>query len=210
MTPRCPHRHLLRPWRHGAWLVTLLLPAVALACTSRPQPLSSLTQRLGSLPADSQITQAWSCKDSTGEQLVVASRVATDAHAPGRGPSLLFQKFTHTAHGWKRHWQARDFPSPRAATIGPASTSEVIHLGDYDGDGVADILIAYTLPGQPVPPDEGKLLIFYKDQKYAIRGAIARSPGDFGSRKMSSNFASLPQPIQARALQLWERVSTPR
>lgn len=208
MTPSRLSR-LLPLWK-GSWLAALLLPVAVLACSSRPQPLASLAERLGELPADSQITQAWSCKDRAGEQLVVAARVATDAHAPRHGPVLLFQKFTHTPHGWKRNWQARDFPRPVATALGPASTGEVILLGDYDGDGVADILIAYTLPGQPMPPDEGKLLVFYKDQKYTIRGAIARSPGDFGSRKMFGNFASLPQPIQARALQLWERLSTPR
>lgn len=177
----------------------------AKACAPKPWPTGSLLDKLD-LPKASQITQAWSCKDRLGEQLVVAAR-STGSPNEGAGTTeLTFSKYRQTATGWKKDWQARDFLNAPPASMAP----ELILLGDYDGDGLADVFLAYALPGPPAQSDEGKLLVFYKDQKYAIRGAVAHSPTDFGSRKTSANFLTLPQTIQERAFRLWDKLNSPR
>lgn len=177
----------------------------AAACTPKPWPSGSLPDKLD-LPKSSQITQAWSCKDRLGEQLVVATHSTS---APGDIAStteLTFAKYRQTPTGWKKDWQARDFLTTAPTAMQP----ELILLGDYDGDGQVDVFLAYALPGQPAQPDEGKLLVFYKDQKYAIRGAVAHTPTDFGSRKTSANFLTLPPAIQERAFRLWDKLNSPR
>lgn len=186
----------------------LAAPSSALACAARPVPLDSLSGKLD-LPKASWLTQAWSCHDAQGEELVIAAHAPAQKNGSGLGEELIFQKYRQTASGWKKDWQARDFLGP-GLTSRANTSSELILIGDFDGDGLADIFIAYTLPGQPVPPDEGKLLVFHKDQKYALRGAIARSRNDFGSRKITARFLTLPQPLQDQALKLWDKLNMPR
>lgn len=192
--------------RHGLVLAlagTTCLAATA--CAPKPWQPGSLPDKLD-LPKSSQITQAWSCKDRQGEQLVVASRSIGSPSEGTRTTELTFSKYRQTAAGWKKDWQARDFLTAPPAAMAP----ELILLGDYDGDGQADVFLAYALPGQSAQPDEGKLLVFYKDQKYAIRGAVAHTLTDFGSRKTSENFLTLPQTIQDRAYRLWDKLNSPR
>jgi hypothetical protein len=176
----------------------------AQACTARTLPTKPLASQLD-LPKESQITQVWSCKDTSGEQLVVAAL----AHASGQthGEELLFLKYTQTSNGWKKNWQARDFLND--ATSASLPPTEHVLLQDVDGDGLAEVFIAYSLPGQAAALDEGKLLVYYKDHKYAIRGAIARTPNDFGSRKIPASFLTLPPAIQNQALKLWDKLTTP-
>ena len=70
--------------------------------------------------------------------------------------------------------------------------------------------MSYALPGQGLNPDDGKLLVFYKDRKYAIRGAVASGPGDFGTRTMDPGFNALPAAVQTFALDLWDAVALPK
>lgn len=172
------------------------------ACTTRALPTASLNETLG-LYTEGRVTQAWACKDASGEHVLMASRQASPD--PQFAMQLSFVKHTRTPSGWKKDWQARDF----LVTPPGASMPEIMLIKDVDGDSLADVFIAYTLPGQDKATDEGKLLVFYKDKKYAIRGAIARTPDDFGSRKISPNFLSLPPVVQAQALQLWDKLSAP-
>jgi len=198
MAPRSP--------RGIAWCMALLMLGTwapgLWACTARALPLASLSETLG-LRTEGHVTQAWACKDASGDHVMMAARLASPD--PQFATQLSFVKHTRTPSGWKKDWQARDF---LAATNTPGAP-EFMLIKDVDGDSLADVFIAYTLPGQDKATDEGKLLVFYKDKKYAIRGVIARTPDDFGSRKVSDNFLALPQPIQAQALQLWDKLSTP-
>ncbi len=198
MAPRSP--------RSIVWCMALLMLGAwspgLLACTARALPLASLNETLG-LRTEGHVTQAWACKDASGDHVLMAARLASPN--PQLATQLSFVKQTRTPSGWKKDWQARDFLAATTNLIAP----ELMLIKDVDGDSLADVFIAYTLPGPDKTTDEGKLLVFYKDKKYAIRGVIARTPDDFGSRKVSDNFLTLPQPIQAQALQLWDKLSTP-
>lgn len=185
-----------------AWLVWHALPG-AHACTARALPAAMLGPQMG-LSTPGEVTQAWSCKDARGDHVLVVSHQATGSKP--QGTELLFTKRTRTAAGWKKDWQARDYLSEPPSS---ASNPEVVLMKDADGDGLADVFIGYALPRPTAASDEGKLLVYYKDRKYAIRGAIARTPSDFGSRKIDPDFSTLPQAIQTQALQLWDKISTP-
>jgi hypothetical protein len=194
-----------RRWLRAFAGTILLLLAVgkASACTAVPLPLASVNDRLN-MPIEGEISQAWACKDNAGEHIVLATR--QNAPEPLQGTQIQFAKFTKSASGWKRDWQARDFLLDAGNRI---SSSEIILLKDVDGDGLAETFIAYSLPGRTGEPDTGKLLVYFKDHKYAIRGAIAHTASDFGSRKMDAGFQALPAQIQSQALQLWDKLSPP-
>lgn len=194
-----------RRWSHAFASAALLIATMsnAAACTAVPLPLASVNERLN-MPLEGEVSQAWACKDNAGEHIVLATRQI--AAEPLHGTQIQFAKFTKTASTWKRDWQARDFLLDGLHNF---SSSEIILLKDTDGDGLAEVFIAYSLPGRAGDPDTGKLLVYYKDHKHAIRGAIARTASDFGSRKVDGSFQALPPAVQTQALQLWDRLSLP-
>jgi hypothetical protein len=157
------------------------------------------------LQTDEQLDQAWVCTDQAGEHVVTVSRV----RSPGqRGTEVLFTQRSRQAKGWKKDWQARDFLI--APTEHGSETRNRVVLNDVDHDGHLEAYIAYVLPGPSQSVDEGKLLVFFNGRKYAIRGAIPRSPDDFGSRQIGSAFYALPAAVQAQALSLWDQLSKPQ
>ena len=191
-------------WRRGAAAMALTAcSASALACTNaRTLSADTLKTQIGLL-SQGQISQAWACTDKAGEHWVVASKLPLGDHE--HKVQLLFAQFTRTASGWKKNWQARDFLPAQTK----AASAEMIVIKDTDGDGLAEVFLAYALTGQAAAQGEGKLLVYYKDKKYAIRGAIAQTANDFGSRKIEPDFLTLPQPVQHQALQLWDKLSAP-
>lgn len=162
-------------------------------------------------PVEGQVIQAVTCRDVDGEEVFIESR-ATGSVIAGKqqATSLSFYKFTVGANGvYTKRWQARDF-IPVDARNGKNSRPARFVVRDVDGDGLAEAFISYALPGNSANPDEGKLLVFYKDRKYAIRGAVAAYSSDFSTRNLDSAFASLPPAVQSYALGLWDTVALPR
>lgn len=198
-------------------LLTALMPAV-LACAAvqaqscQPRALIALPAKL---PLEGQAVQAIACKDAEGEHLFIESRAQPEPLRGKPQPQVLsFYKFTlgagQAAH---RRWQARDFlPTDDGIRAGPIHTSRADRfvVKDIDGDGIAEAFIAYALPGRAGAGSEGKLLVFYKDRKYAIRGAVAQGPDDFASRTLDPSFQTLPLSVQTYALTLWDQVALPR
>ncbi len=190
-----------------------LLTAVGLALSFQVQACSpsSLQADAVKAPVEGQIVQAVTCRDVDGEEVFVESR-ATGVVIAGKqqATALSFYKFTVGANGvYTKRWQARDF-IPSDARGGKNARAARFVVKDVDGDGSAEAFISYALPGTSANPDEGKLLVFYKDRKYAIRGAVAAYSSDFSTRNLDSAFASLPPAIQSYALGLWDTVALPR
>lgn len=192
-------------------LTTLACPAVV-AQGCQPRALTALPAKL---PLEGQATQAIACKDAEGEHLFIESRAQPE---PARGKAqpqvLSFYKFTLGANqSVQRRWQARDFlpaeDNVRAMPTASARADRFV-VKDIDGDGLAEAFIAYALPGRAGAGSEGKLLVFYKDRKYAIRGAVAQGPDDFASRTLDPSFQTLPLSVQTYALTLWDQVALPR
>jgi hypothetical protein len=191
---------------HSASAIRPIAQAQAQApfCPEQSLDLTPLQAELA-LPLDEVLDQAWRCVDQDGEHLVTVSRVRN----PGqRATQVLFTQRTRQNGNWKKVWQARDFLV--AATDPAQGARNRVLLKDADGDGRMEAYIAYVLPGPSQSVDEGKLLVFSQGKKYAIRGAIPRSPDDFGSRQIGSAFHDLPGSVQAQALNLWDQLSKPR
>lgn len=188
-------------------LVVLAMPAHALACSPRSLPVDSVKA-----PVEGQVIQAFTCKDTDGDQVFVESRAAGGVVAGKPQPTALsFYKFTLNANGvLAKRWQARDFIPAEATRNGKMLRTARFVVRDVDGDGSAEAFISYALPGLGSNPDDGKLLVFYKDRKFAIRGAVAAFASDFSTRTLDTAFASLPPAVQSYALGLWDTVALPR
>lgn len=196
-----------------------LVSRPALACAMRG--VSTEAVEATGAPIEGRVVQAFSCKDAAGEHLFVEARQPAASPAAGSSAkaaplSLSFYKYTLPAKGLPiKRWQARDFaPQEDALALGGRHNRQPrvdrFVAQDVDGDGLAEAFVSYTLPGQGLNPDNGKLLVFYKDRKYAIRGAVATSLTEFSSRTVDPGFSALPVAVQAFALNLWDAVAMPK
>jgi hypothetical protein len=178
----------------------------AVACQTHVVPSEQVM-----VPVEGKIAQAFSCKDAEGEQLFVETRLAGSVVNGKLQPTAVsFYKFTLQANGKpSRRWQARDFV-PADSRLSRSSKVDRFTARDVDGDGVLESFIAYSVPGQSGNPDEGKLLVFFKDRKYAVRGAVALAPDSFSTRTLDPAFATLPAAVQNHALGLWDTVALPQ
>lgn len=193
------------------WLAALACAASAHAQACQARPAAPQEFRL---TVEGQVAQSLACKDAEGEHLFVESRAQPEAVRGKPQPLVLsFYKFTLGSGTPQRRWLARDFiplDDSRAATVSSLLKAERLVVRDIDGDGVLEAFISYALPGRDGAVSEGKLLVFYKDRKYAIRGAVAQRPDDFASRTLDPAFPSLPVSVQTYALSLWDQVAMPR
>lgn len=188
-------------------LLTLAMGCqAAVACQLRVVPLGQLAA-----PVEGKVAQAFTCKDAEGEQLFVETRLPGNWVAGKLQPTAVsFYKFTLQANGKaNKRWQARDFV-PADSRLSRSSKVDRFTAQDVDGDGVLEAFIAYSVPGQSGNPDEGKLLVFFKDRKYAVRGAVALAPDSFSTRTLDPAFATLPAAVQNHALGLWDTVALPQ
>lgn len=189
-----------RPCVRAAVLAATL--AMAAAGAHACQPLSQVDPADVKVPYVGQIVEAYTCKDREGAHLFVATSVPLLASNPAAGAAEVhFYKYT----GNQKRWEARDFVPGAGAGIRIIK----FEMLDLDKDGTAEAYISYQLSSATTAPDEGKLLVFYKDRKHAIRGAIARLPGDYASRNVDATFAGLPSSVQSHALDLWDNLSLP-
>jgi hypothetical protein len=207
-----PLAYMNRPKLHPLRLAALSLLALlmgsqhAWACQTRAVPIEQVTA-----PVEGKVAQAFSCKDAEGEQLFVETRLPGNVVNGKLQPTAVsFYKFTLQANGKaNKRWQARDFV-PADSRLSRSPKVERFTAQDVDGDGVLEAFIAYSVPGQSGNPDEGKLLVFFKDRKYAVRGAVALAPDGFSTRTLDAAFATLPAAVQNHALGLWDTVALPQ
>lgn len=193
------------------WLAALACAASAnaQACQARPAAPQEFK-----LSVEGQVVQSLACKDAEGEHLFIESRAQPEAVRGKPQPLVLsFYKFTVGTGTPQRRWLARDFipvDDGRASMATSNIKAGRLVVRDIDGDGVLEAFISYALPGRDGAVSEGKLLVFYKDRKYAIRGAVAQRPDDFASRTLDPAFPTLPVSVQTYALSLWDEVAMPR
>lgn len=180
--------------------------SVAKACQVRAWPAEHVKA-----PIEGKVAQAFSCKDAEGEQLFVETRLPGQVVNGKQQPTAVsFYQFTVQASGnLTKRWQARDFVPPDSR-LSRSSKVDRFTAQDVDGNGLLEAYIAYAVPGLSGNPDEGKLLVFYKDRKYAVRGAVALAPDGFSTRTLDPAFATLPMAIQTHALGLWDTVALPQ
>lgn len=196
------------PW-HARWVAGVLLAGLAplaQACQTHAIPLEQVKA-----PVDGKVVQAFGCKDAEGEQWFIESRApGGTVNGKPQPTALSFYKFTVNPNGsLNKRWQARDFVAADSR-LNRTARVDRFTARDVDGDGLAEAFIAYATPGQGANPDEGKLLVFFKDRKYAVRGAVAVMANGFSTRNLDPAFSTLPLSVRNHALSLWDSVAQPR
>jgi hypothetical protein len=186
-------------------LVLLAIPVHSFACSARAVPIESIAA-----PLEGKVQQAFACTDAEGSSIYVETRAPTGAGSIKPGTILVsFYKFQQSASGqWLKRWQARDFIA--AGKQARISRTVRFIVKDVDSDKIDEAFISYSLPSASASPEDGKLLVYYKDRKFAIRGAVGMGPTDFSTRNLDAGFTTLPASIQNYALGMWDTVAMPR
>lgn len=196
-----------------SFLLAVLLPGLAptaQACQTRP-----VSPDLVKVLVEGRVVRAFGCQDALGDQLFVETRQPATAGLRAAGTALNFYQFTlsNTSNAsaqaaGNRRWMARDF-APADSRLSRSPQVARFTASDIDGDGVLEAFVAYSTAPTPGAAEEGKLLVFHKDRKYAVRGTVALLPGDFSTRNLDPGFEALPGSIQRHALQLWDSMALP-
>lgn len=202
---------MIRPTAHLSRLLALSALTLTTGCQARACQTHAVPPEQVTAPVEGKVAQAFSCKDAEGEQIFIETRLPGNVVNGKLQPTAVsFYKFTLQANGKAaKRWQARDFV-PADSRLSRSPKVERFTAQDVDGDGVLEAFIAYAVPGQSGNPDEGKLLVFFKDRKYAVRGAVALAPEGFSTRTLDPSFATLPSAVQTHALGLWDTVALPQ
>jgi len=147
------------------------------------------------VPYAGSILEAREFKDALGLHYYIATDVRTD-----KADSLFVRCYTKTADGFVQDWQIRDF-SPYGITY-----ETRLKIKDIDGDGIYEIVFVYRVEGDVL--NHGilgeKLLLHYKNKKYAIRNT-AHYGIDDDKVTMDKAFDVLPKSVKAFAINMWNK-----
>lgn len=180
------------------------LAAFALALTGMHtgayQQLTVLKPNEVDLGYTGKLIKAYECWDKEGVHLYVASGLQTRKFGDsGFHTELHFYKATNDHGGLINRWEARDM----GEGLVEASFRQFL-VKDVDGDSISEAFISYELNGDGLDPDTRKVLVFYKNKKYAIRGRIAKQEEDQTTRSTDFDFDTLPVAVRKQALQMWD------
>ncbi|PUZ26312.1 hypothetical protein DCC81_19005 [Chitinophaga parva] len=108
--------------------------------------------------------------------------------------------------GYTKNWEINDFIDKTAGEISIWFWSKSCAFTDLDGDGLADVFIAYSTKGE----EDGnggrlKLILVYKGQKIAIRHQD--SDLDEGRQtRVDATFYALPATVQQQGIAILKRI----
>lgn len=141
-------------------------------------------------------------KDKTGIHIFMASTFTQGKFAEVDYKSeVYFYKFTQKNGVYIKQWEAKDFGSSLVDVV----FHRFVAL-DADDDNEVEAFAFYSLNPDGLDADTVKLLINYKNTKYAIRGAFAKEEGDFDVRSTDAMFKQLPKKVREYAYRMWDEI----
>ncbi|MFZ0872875.1 MAG: hypothetical protein WAM90_19330 [Rhodanobacter sp.] len=184
-----------------------LLTSFAFAQSLKVEPYAAYAdlRELSSYYANGKLLKAMHYRDPDGSSRVFAfgGEYGGSQIAPKDMSSLHAYGLLEDHGGFLTRWEIKETSGPVCA-IEPLN--DRIGVQDPLGDGQALVLVAYYMACDGLDPTDVKLIMVYKDHKYAIRGQLPNQPGDELSRKASTNFTELPPRVQKFAWDYWATV----
>lgn len=141
--------------------------------------------------------------DAEGTHVVVLSKVEDKTMGERGYKSEIFAyKYTYINGEYKKNWEIKEFNPSVLVTV---NFLDPLQIADIDKDGIAETLFVYAIAPDGLDPITLKLMLHYKDNKYAIRGEIPQQDSDEYKKKVDPSFDHLPVPVKAYALKFWDR-----
>lgn len=131
-----------------------------------------------------------------------------NTHGPKRDGesyvSLHAYGFLQDHGGYLARWEINDTNSG-SLICGLRMLTPLVDVIDA-GDGQSLVVVPYWIDCDGLDPSDVKLIMVYKDRKYAIRGTLPHQQGDEITRTPGETFKELPAVVQKTALAYWEKV----
>lgn len=117
--------------------------------------------------------------------------------------SLHAYGFLQDHGGYVTKWEIKD--SNGTALCGVQMLTSLVDVIDA-GNGEPLVVVPYWIACDGLDGTSVKLIMVYKDQKYAIRGNLPNQDSDTLWHKPGSNFGQLPPVVQKTAEAYWQKV----
>ena len=141
--------------------------------------------------------------DSEGRHVVVLSKVEDKTMGEQGYQSEIFAyKYTYINGEYKKNWEIKEFNPSALVTV---DFLDQLQIADIDKDGIAETVFVYEIAPDGLDPITLKLMLHYKDSKYAIRGEIPQQDSDEYRKKVDPSFDHLPASVKTYALKFWDR-----
>jgi hypothetical protein len=149
---------------------------------------------------EGKVQECYEYKDAAGQHLLLAT-------ATGKGKNFFCTAYTMVNGAYTQDWQIKDFAE---SEIGMAD--DYTKFVDIDKDGVYETIIVYSYwtekPKEKFVGTTWKLLLHYKNKKYAVRAYEPDSDSDEPELKMDKSFDELPKAVKAYVTKYWDKLAT--
>jgi hypothetical protein len=153
----------------------------------------------GTIPVkyEGKVEECYEYKDAAGLHLFLATSTAG-------GKYFLGTCYTQINGNYVQDWQIKDYSS-----LEVAMADDYTKIVDIDGDGVYETIIVYEYPTEnnKYGGTTWKLLLHYKNQKYAIRAHQKDSDYDEEQLSMDKSFDTLPKSVKIYVMKYWNKLA---
>jgi hypothetical protein len=198
------------PMRYGRPLAAALfcLPcAVATAADLQVAPLKGAEREevAGYFDKGGKLLKALQYRDSDGDYRILAfgGNDHGDTIDGKSFVSLHAYGLLEDHGGYLNRWEIKD--SNGTYLCGVQMLTPLVDVIDA-GDGEPLVMVPYWIACDGLDGTSVKLIMVYKDQKYAIRGNLPNQDTDSLWHEPGANFQQLPPVVQKTALAYWEKV----
>ncbi len=188
-------------------LAAPLLLAAAFAVHAAPvKPVSlSAVQLPAGVTFKGDFQQAVRWTDAEGDNVVVLSTHHDEESEYGANDDLYAVRYTVADGAAKARWNLHDFihdcPVDHQASF---LKGAAVQLTDLDGDGPAEVWLAYRLMCRgDISSDTMKVIVYQAAQKYAMRGETEAVDGKGGGYTFDPAFMDAPKAFRDFARKLW-------
>ena len=153
----------------------------------------------GTIPVkyEGKVEECYEYKDAAGLHLFLATSTSS-------GKYFLGTCYTQVNGNYVQDWQIKDYSS-----LEVAMADDYTKIVDIDGDGIYETIIIYEYPTEnnKYGGTTWKLLLHYKNQKYAIRAHQKDSDYDEEDLTMDKSFDTLPKSVKIYVMRYWNKLA---
>lgn len=148
---------------------------------------------------EGKVQECYEYKDAAGQHLLLAT-------VTGEGKNFFCTAYARVNGAYMQDWQIKDYSE---LSVGMAD--DYTKIVDIDNDGIYETIIVYSYwtekPNEKFVGTSWKLLLHYKNKKYAVRAYEPDSDYDEPELKMDKSFDALPKGVKAYVTRYWDQLA---
>ncbi|WP_143307586.1 M949_RS01915 family surface polysaccharide biosynthesis protein [Chitinophaga vietnamensis] len=189
-----------------ALMFVIPLLVAAFSASSQQRELKVTVPKPEEIEADfpGRLIQAYEIGDAMGLHQFILSQEEKITPTDTMGTVIHAYKYTHDHGGLLLRWEVKEAaPGPLTAVFFDEKKTRIV---DIDHDGEAETIFVYYCWPDGLDPVTMKMMVHYKNKKYAIRGSFPQQEGDQPVKKMDAAFDDIPPVIKVYASKYWDEI----